>query len=156
MVIVLQPLMEARSSIVKVLHKMTSRDSHFTADSIQRVNRSGAKCSISRSSLEKTSPSPLNMTVLVAVDGSLHSLRALNHAIQIFDTTPGTKILVLNVIEWANDVEDSIDGELALKIEERDRKMLSSILLKDHIYKCERIVKLGDPASKIAEVVESN
>ena len=30
--------------------------------------------------------------------------------------------------------------------------MLSSILVKDHIYKCERIVKLGDPASKIAEV----
>lgn len=66
------------------------------------------------------------------------------------------KILVLNVIEWANDVEDSIDGELALKIEERSRKMLSSILVKDHIYKCERIVRLGDPASKIAEVVESN
>jgi urea-proton symporter len=83
-------------------------------------------------------------------------LRALNYSIQIFDTTPGTKILVLNVIEWANDVEDSIDGELALKIEERDRKMLGSILVKDHIYKCERIVKLGDPASKIAEVVESN
>jgi urea-proton symporter len=83
-------------------------------------------------------------------------LSALNHAIQIFDTTPGTKILVLNVIEWANDVEDSIAGELDLKIEERDRKMLSSILVKDHIYKCERIVKLGDPARKIAEVVESN
>ena len=64
--------------------------------------------------------------------------------------------MVLNVIEWANDVEDSLDGELALKIEEGIRKMLSSILVKDHIYKCERIVKLGDPASKIAEVVESN
>lgn len=80
-------------------------------------------------------------------------LRALNYSIQIFDTTPGTKILVLNVIEWANDVEDSIDGELALKIEERDRKMLGSILVKDHIYKCERIVKLGDPASKIADMI---
>lgn len=86
----------------------------------------------------------------------MNSLRALNHAIRMFDTTSGTKILVLNVIEWANDVEDSIDSELALKIEERGRRMLISILINDDIYKYERIVKLGDPASKIIEVAERN
>jgi len=68
----------------------------------------------------------------------------------------GTRILVLNVIEWANDAEDSIDSELALKIEERGRRMLSSILLKNELDECERIVKLGDPVNKIAEVAERN
>lgn len=45
-VIVLQPLIEARSSIVKVLHTMTSRDSHFAAEGIRGVDGSGAKSSI--------------------------------------------------------------------------------------------------------------
>ncbi len=59
-------------------------------------------------------------------------------------------------IEWTNDAEDSIDDELAMKIEETVRRMLSSILIKIDIYKCERIVKLGDPVSKSIEVEEKN
>lgn len=61
-----------------------------------------------RTPLDKVN-SQINRTILVAVDGSLHSLKALNYAIQMFDTLTGTKILVLNVIEWANNIEDSID-----------------------------------------------
>jgi hypothetical protein len=34
--------------------------------------------------------------------------------------------------------------------------MLSSILVKNDIYKCERIMKLGDSVSKIFEVAEWN
>ena len=45
------------------------------------------------------------------------------------------------VVEWANDGEDS-DDELTMKIEEKGRRMLSNILIKYDIYKCERIVKL--------------
>ena len=51
----------------------------------------------------------------------------------------------MNVIEWTNYAEDPIDDELAIKIEETGQGMLSSILIKNDIYKCERIVKLGDP-----------
>jgi hypothetical protein len=41
---------------------------------------------------------------------------ALNHSIQMYDKTFRIKIIVLNVIEWANDdADDSIDDELAMK-----------------------------------------
>ena len=67
--------------------------------------------------LGNTQPRP-DRRVLAAVDGSLNSLRVLNHAVQTYNHTSGMKILVLNVIEWPNDAEDYIDDELAMKIED--------------------------------------
>src|SRR5262249_37414750 len=128
LVIVFQPLIEARSSIAKVLHNMIYRDTRFVADSMYKNGSSGT-ISSETFSLSKTETQS-HRTVLVPVDGSLHSLKALNYASQMVGSFTGTRILVLNVIEWANDAEDSIDSELALKIEERGRRMLSSILLK--------------------------
>lgn len=155
-VIIIQPLIEARSSIIKVLHNMISNDSKLAFGTVQGYNDpSMVVRPIDKFSLDKVN-SQINRTILVAVDGSLHSLKALSYAIQMFDTLTGTKILVLNVIEWANNIEDSIDTELAMKMEEKGRKMLSGILMKDDVNKCERIVKLGDPAIKISEVAERN
>jgi nucleotide-binding universal stress UspA family protein len=154
LVIVFQPLIEARSSIAKVLRNMIYQDPRFVADSMYKNGSSGT-ISSEIFSLSKTETQS-HRTVLVPVDGSLHSLKALNYASQMVGSFTGTRILVLNVIEWANDAEDSIDSELALKIEERGRRMLSSILLKNELDECERIVKLGDPVNKIAEVAERN
>jgi len=154
LVIVFQPLIEARSTIVKVVRNMLYH-SQLDQNRIPKDNVAGTK-TYANDGTRGYAQSSFDRIILVAVDGSLNSLRALNHAIQMYDKISGIKILVLNVIEWTNDAEDSIDDELAMKIEEKGRRMLSSILIKNDIYKCERIVKLGDPVNKIVEVAEKN
>lgn len=90
--------------------------------------------------------------ILVAVDGSIASLRALNYASQIFDDPGRARIYILNVIEWTDEDEESVDSVLVNKMEEEGRKMLKSIIISDKKSAYERIVKHGDPGTKIAEV----
>jgi nucleotide-binding universal stress UspA family protein len=96
--------------------------------------------------------------ILVPLDGSVQSLRALNSSAQIVnaDRRAATTIYILNVIEWMDENDESIDDELAIAMQEAGRKILRSILLPKKVYsiKYERMVKLGDPATKIAEIAE--
>jgi hypothetical protein len=46
----------------------------------------------------------------VAVDGSISSLQALNYANQLFDDPARAKIYILNVIEWTDEDEESVDS----------------------------------------------
>ncbi len=92
--------------------------------------------------------------ILVAVDGSIPSLRALNYASHMFDDPARTKIYILNVIEWTDEDEESVDSVLVGKMEEEGRKMLKSIIITEKKSVYERIVKHGDPGSKIADVAE--
>jgi len=41
--------------------------------------------------------------ILVPVDGSLQSLKALNGAVSLFNDAARTRIFALNVIEWTDD-----------------------------------------------------
>jgi hypothetical protein len=41
--------------------------------------------------------------ILVPVDGSLQSLKALNGAVSFFNDAARTRIFALNVIEWTDD-----------------------------------------------------
>jgi nucleotide-binding universal stress UspA family protein len=63
-------------------------------------------------------------------------------------------ITVLNVIEWTDEEEESMDDELASAIAEQGRRMLRSIMIPKSARDYERIVKLGDPATKIVETAE--
>ncbi|MDQ3847470.1 MAG: universal stress protein [Thermoproteota archaeon] len=63
-------------------------------------------------------------------------------------------ITVLNVIEWTDEEEESMDDELALAIAEQGRRMLRSIIIPKSAKDYERIVKLGDLATKIVETAE--
>ena len=92
--------------------------------------------------------------ILVAVDGSISSLRALNHANQLFDDPARAKIYILNVIEWTDEDEESVDSVLVSKMEEQGRKMLKSIIMTEKKTEYERIVKHGDPGTKIAEIAQ--
>lgn len=86
--------------------------------------------------------------ILVAVDGSMPSIRALDYASHVF--LSNSVIYVLHVIEWQDDYRDrheEYDAELMRKMEKEGRLVLSSIL-KNH-KRCERIVKIGNPANKI-------
>ena len=89
--------------------------------------------------------------ILVPVDGSIHLLKAPNG---LFDNVFQTKIFALNVIEWTDEEEESLDGEMTSRIEEEGRRMLRSVVIPTERDIIERIVKVGDPSSKIVELAE--
>ncbi len=86
--------------------------------------------------------------ILVAVDGSMPSIRALDYASHAFQLD--SIIYVLHIIEWPEDPEENAeyDAELVKRVEKEGRLVLSSILIKNS-KRCERIVKVGDPANRI-------
>jgi SSS family transporter len=148
-VIVLLPLIESRAGIIKVLKRIgqgslveevTEHNSYYAHDSTRYQKR-----------------------ILVPVDGSQQSLRALDYAASIYSSNNNSTtsnfhdkvmITILNVIEWADEDEESMDDELASAIEEQGRQMLRSILIPKPARDYERMVKLGDPATKIVEMAE--
>jgi SSS family transporter len=140
-VIVLLPLIESRAGIFKVLKQigkgsiveaMTERNAYYTAESQSYQKR-----------------------ILVPVDGSQQSLRALDYAASIYSSFPDkVMITILNIIEWADENEESMDDALAATIEEQGRRMLRSIIIPKPARNYERMVKLGDPATKIVEMAE--
>jgi SSS family transporter len=148
-VIVLLPLIESRAGIIKVMKRIgqgsiveevTERNTYYARDSTRYQKR-----------------------ILVPVDGSQQSLRALDYAASIYSSSNTTTtsnfhdkvmITILNVIEWADEDEESMDDELAAAIEEQGRQMLRSILIPKPAKDYERMVKLGDPATKIVEMAE--
>ena len=88
--------------------------------------------------------------ILVPVDGSARSLRALGNAGRVFG--PGVEVYLLHVIEWPDDA--GMDQEMSAQIREEGRLVLRSVSV-PHAVRCRRIVKVGDPASKIAEAALS-
>ena len=104
-------------------------------------------------SISKNNPSenPINTSfkrILVAVDGSMSSIRALDYASHAFQAD--SIIYVVHIIEWPDDYEQNTeyDTELIKRVEKEGRLVLSSILIKNS-KRCERVVKIGDPANKI-------
>ncbi len=94
--------------------------------------------------------------ILVPIDGSRTSLRALGYAANIYSVNEA-KIYLVYVIEWSeeeNDSSESIDDELTSKMQKDARSLLNSIIVPSNAKECIRIVKLGDPATKIIEVAE--
>ena len=63
-----------------------------------------------------------------------------------------TRILILEVIEWTGDEEESLNGEMTSKVEEGLRILCAVISTKKGIF--ERFVKVGDPSSKIVDLAE--
>ena len=92
--------------------------------------------------------------ILVAVDGSVSSMRSLNYVNYVMKESPNIKVYLAHIIEWTDD-DESMDEEMTLKMEQDGRKMLLGILLPSKLKNYERIVKLGDPAKKISELATS-
>ena len=92
--------------------------------------------------------------ILVAVDGSVSSMRSLNYVNYVMKESSNIKVYLAHIIEWTDD-DESIDEEMTLKMEQDGRKMLLGILLPSKLKNYERIVKLGDPAKKISELATS-
>jgi SSS family transporter len=140
-VIVLLPLMQSRAGIAEVLKRI------------------GQGASIEELAEHNTyyshDPSITQKRILVPVDGSQQSLRALNYAASIYASSSDRAVIyILNVIEWVDEDEESMDEELVDAMEEQGRRMLRSIVIPKSARAYERMVKLGDPATKIVEMAE--
>jgi SSS family transporter len=133
---ILIPIIEARKSISEILSRASSSNSksheeeHFDDET------------------------PLTK-ILVPVDGSVKSLRALNHASYLFRTNSKLRIYLLHVIEWTDENDENIDDEISHQVQEQGRLILRSISIPKNMNDYQRIVKLGNPAKKIAEVANS-
>ena len=92
--------------------------------------------------------------ILVAVDGSVSSMRALNYVNYVMKESSNIKVYLTHIMEWSDD-DESMDEEMTLKMEQDGRKMLLGISLPSKLKNYERIVKLGDPAKKISELASS-
>jgi nucleotide-binding universal stress UspA family protein len=60
---------------------------------------------------------------------------------------------MLNVIEWTDENDESLDEVMSDEMLQAGRKMLRSVIV-PQFHNYERIVKLGDPANKIVETAE--
>lgn len=92
--------------------------------------------------------------ILVAVDGSKESLKALTYPSYLLDEESDVRIFLLNVIEWTDEIDGSIDERLASEMEDEGKRMLRSVMIPKKMRRYERIAKLVDPAIKIAETAE--
>jgi urea-proton symporter len=141
--LIVKPIIESKREISIVLSNLL-----FIIRSKFQVRNYDNKFSLSKNN---TSENPINTNfkrILVAVDGSMSSIRALDYASHVFQAD--SIIYVVHIIEWPDDYEQNTeyDTELMKRVEKEGRLVLSSILIKNS-KRCERVVKIGDPANKI-------
>jgi len=135
-IIIFLPLIEARQSISEILHK-----ANMDSDMLESPEYSGS------------SDSPV-IKILVPIDGSARSLKALYHANYLFRGAARVRIYLLHVIEWTDEKEENIDKEMATQIQEEGKMILRSVMVPKQINDYKRIVKLGDPAEQITELAD--
>lgn len=133
--VILLPILEARNSIKEIFAKVrTTNYDH---------------------NLEPGTPSDTTlMKILVPVDGSVKSLKALNNANYLFRGATSVKIYLLHVIEWPDENEENMDEELSSQMLEEGRIILRSIVVPQQINDYKRIVNLGNPPAKIVEMAD--
>jgi urea-proton symporter len=150
-VIVIKPLIEGKVSITRVLRMISLT---FVVNLRASSNRDSTYNTLDYTQKQDKSYFENAKRILVPIDGSLQSLKALNDAVGLFNDAAKTRIFALNVIEWTNDEEESLDGEMTSKIEEEGRRMLRSVVISPNKETFGRVVKIGDPSSKIVELTE--
>ncbi len=150
-VIILLPLIESRAGIIQVFKKIAGVSASIGQGGRETPlpqNESNLRNAYEEHGITQSKK------ILVAVDGSLASLRALSYASTLFTSDSRTKIYMMHVMEWSDEEDESVDEALVSQMEQEGRKMLRSVALSSRNPDCERIVKLGDPAIKIAELAD--
>lgn len=140
-VIILLPLIESRVGIIQVFKKIAGASASLgqgKRETPLQQNETSLRNAYREHGLMKSKK------ILVAVDGSLASLRALSYANTLFTSDSRSKIYMMHVMEWNDEEDESIDEGLAVQMEQERRKMLRCVALSPRNPDCERIVKLGD------------
>lgn len=136
-VVIILPIIEARDSIGRIFYRISNPrlDDDLAQDSHSSDSQTHAT------------------KILVPVDGSVRSLKALNSATYMFRNQPNVRIYLLHVIDWSDD-EEEMDNSMAAQILEEGKLVLKSIMVPKTLNQYRRIVKLGNPPLKIAEVAD--
>ena len=145
--LIIKPIVESKREISLVVSNLLlSIKSHL------QIQNHDDLISSSKRNLGFSNENSINTNykrIIVAVDGSMSSIRALDYASHTFHSD--SIIYVVHVIEWPDNNSDEnieYDGEILKRMEREGRLMLSSILV-NNSKRCERIVKVGDPATRI-------
>lgn len=149
--IVLLPLVESRAGIMQVLKKITD-----TSSLMKYVEREFRPPQLETRAYtpEEGATAVQAKRVLVAIDGSLSSLRALTYADSLFRNNMIMRVYMVHVMEWTDEEDDSVDAALVSQMEQEGRRMLKSLTMSRQKADYERIVRLGDPATKIVEIAD--
>lgn len=141
--LIVKPIIESKREISIVLSNLL-----FIIRSKFQIKNYDSKFSLSKNNVSENLINTSSKRILVAVDGSMSSIRALDYASNAFQAD--SIIYVVHIIEWPDDYEQNTeyDAELMKRVEKEGRLVLSSILIKNS-KRCERVVKIGDPANKI-------
>ena len=142
--LIVKPIIESKREISIVLSNLL-----FIIRSKFQIRNYDNKFSLSKNNTSDENPINTSFKrILVAVDGSMSSIRALDYASHAFQVD--SIIYVVHIIEWPDDYEQNTEynTELMKRVEKEGRLVLSSILIKNS-KRCERVVKIGDPANKI-------
>lgn len=132
--VVALPLVEARGSIARMFSKVAS--SAYDDDTQQDD--------------EPPERHPA-VRVLVPVDGSVKSLRALNGAHYLLRDVANVRIYLMHVVEWTDEDDEDMDETLSSQMAKEGKIVLRSVAVPREAGAVTRIVKLGNPPDKIAE-----
>ncbi len=134
--VVALPLLEARHSV----HAILSR-----ANAPRREAASEPKSGAAAPAVK----------ALVAVDGSIESLRAMSGAHHLLRDASSVRFYLLHVMEWPHDDEDDVDALMSSQMQKEGRLMLRSVAVPREAGDVVRVVKLGDPPARIAETADN-
>ena len=135
--VVALPLVEARSSILRMLSKVAS--SAYDDDTRQD------------DAPPEKHPA---VRVLVPVDGSVKSLRALNGTHYLLRDVANVRIYLMHVVEWTDEDDEDMDETLSSQMAKEGRIVLRSVAVPREAGAVTRVVKLGNPPAKIAEAAD--
>ena len=130
------PLFEARHSIREV------------------ISRAGSGGSVDADERSDEAPAPA-VRVLVPVDGSSRSLRALNGAHYLLRDISAVRLYLLYVMEWPEGEDADSDEYMTAQMQRDGQTVLRSVVVPREAGDIRRLVKLGDPPTKIADMAES-
>ncbi len=163
-IIILLPLVESRVGILKALRMIANTTSNMRGNARSAAVTGDVpgephyhphdSVASSLAAAGGDEPAYGVKRILVALDGSRQSLRALDFATSVYATSRA-KIYLMYVIPWTEENENPVDEELTSRMEKEGRVLLNSVVTVrracgDYI----RIVKLGDPASQIVDVAK--
>lgn len=160
-VVIVLPIIEARRSVREITTKMFAIDDARAGDTEARRMSSLAPPSPPSPPSHDDNYIPNNnnaksssIKVLVPIDGSISSLQALNHTNYLLRDVSVLNVYLLYVMEWSDedDGEENPDEQLSSQMREEGHIVLRSVVVPQQVQSCIRIVKLGTPAKKIAEV----
>lgn len=135
--VVILPLIEARHSIRELLARAGS------------VRYEGAS-----ERMPDTGATPA-IKVLVPIDGSTRSLRAMNGTHHLLRDISGVRLYLLHVLEWPHeDDEDDATAFLSSQMQKEGDLVLRSVVVPREAGDVIRMVKLGHPPTRIAEMAE--